>query len=227
MKRFLPGGMFFFMGAIFPFVGWSMAEETRSAMKRWIEVSAQVAGHEILFEAEPVQAEAELEEVTGGKASRPGLRLRYLVDGMPAEAEGLYSADLGLPTIWNPEDLAPYPVGRKLTVWTDPQDLTKAYLDRAVPAMPYVIILMPMIFVSFGAMFLLFPPVEGKKQYDPGTPWAWRTFLFIWNSAGIAAAAHYFSQPGSMNAGDIALFSIYLGIGVLPVLVMVNRAVRA
>ena len=44
--------------------------------------------------------------------------------------------------------------------------------------------------------------------------------------AGIAAAAHYFSQPGSTNAAGIALFSIYLGIGLLPVVVMVKRALK-
>jgi hypothetical protein len=233
MKRFFPGCIFLFMGSIFPIVGFSMAEESRVAMARWIQVPAEVMSHEIRFDVEPEELKAEAEEekaeaeeTPGEKMTRPGLRLRLLADGMPPETEGMDAVDAGFFPIWDPEDLVRYPVGSKVTVWADPQDFKKAYMEKAVSAMPYTIILMPMIFVSFGAMFLLFPPVEGKKQYEPGTPWAWRTFLFVWNAAGIAAAAHYFSQPGWMNAGGIALFSIYLGIGVLPILVMAKRALR-
>ncbi len=109
-----------------------------------------------------------------------------------------------------------------MTAWADPQHPEKAFVVREVSVIPYFVILAPMIFVCIGATFVLFPPGEGKV-YQPGTPWAGRTFWILWNAVGVAAAIHHFIQPGAWNVGGIALFGIYLGIGGLAAGILVRR----
>jgi len=214
MKRRIPGCLFFVMGSIFPVLGGMVAEQQRRMFADWIEVPAEVVGHDVTFH----------DDGEGGLAYGPVLTLRYLADGMPPTGQGLLTLDMASSESWAQEQLAAWPVGKRVTAWADPDNLERSYVVRVVSPLPYVIMLFPMIFVSFGFMFLLFPPGE-DKVYKPGTPWAWRSFLFAWNAVGIAAAAHYFSQPGAWNAGGIALFGFYLGIGALPLAVAAARRV--
>ena len=81
------------------------------------------------------------------------------------------------------------------------------------------------LMLCIGAMLVLFPPGEGR-QYEPRTPWAGRTFVILWNAVGIASAAHYFVQPGAWNVGGVALFGIYLAVGIVPIVLMTRRWLR-
>jgi hypothetical protein len=215
MKKRLPGCVFLFIGSIFPLVGGVLAEQQRRKFASWIEVPAEITGHDVRFHTDS----------DGDAMYGPVLKLRYLADGMPPEGEGLLAFDVSSSEGWAQDQLAAWPVGKRVTAWADPQHLEKAFVVREVSPLPYVFILMPMVFVSVGAMFLLFPGGEGKV-YTPGTPWAGRTWAIVWNGAGLVCAAHYFSQPGAWNLGGIALFGIYLGIGSIPVVVMVKRALK-
>ncbi|NUN49269.1 MAG: hypothetical protein HUU15_10625 [Candidatus Brocadiae bacterium] len=216
MKRRAPGCLFFLMGSIFPILGGTVAETQRRKFAEGIEVPAEVIGHDVTIH----------DDGEGGLIYGPVLTLRYLADGMPPTGQGLLALDIASSDVWAQEQLAAWPVGKRVTAWADPNDLERSYVVRVVSPLPYVIMLFPMIFVSFGFMFMLFPPGE-DRVYRPGTPWAWRSFLFAWNAVGVAAAGHYFSQPGAWNAGGIALFGTYLGIGVLPVLLQAWRWVRS
>ncbi|MCE9581820.1 MAG: DUF3592 domain-containing protein [Planctomycetes bacterium] len=215
MKKRLPGFVFLFIGSIFPLVGGFVAEDQRRKFDHWIEVPAEIIGQEVNFHTDS----------DGDPMYGPVLKLRYLADGMPETGDGLFAIDTMSSEEWAKDQLAAWPVGKRVTAWADPEHLEKAYVVREVSVLPYVIMLAPMVFVSFGAMFVLFPGGEGKV-YTPGTPWAGRTFVIVWNTVGIACAVHYFTQPGAWNAAGIALFSIYLGIGFVPVVVMVKRAIR-
>ena len=216
MKKIFPGCLCLLLGSAFPIIGFTMAEDQRRMFAEWIEVPAEVTGHEIRFH----------HDSDGDPMYGPVLKLRYLADGMPPEGEGLLVMDMWSSEGWAMDQLAPWPVGKRVTAWADPELLEKAFVVREVSIVPYVIILFPMVFVCMGAMLILFPRVEGKAQYEPGTPWAGRTFFIVWNAVGIAAAAHYFSQPGAWNVVGVSIFSVYLGIGVLPVVGMAKRAMK-
>lgn len=207
MRQRLPGCFFVAIGSLFPVLGFAMAELQRRAFVEAIEVPAQIVGHEV-----KVHQDAEGEVMYG-----PVLKLRYLADGMPEFGEGMFPMDEYSSEDWAQEQLREWPVGKKVTAWASPQALDKAYVVRRASAFPYILILMPTVFVAVGVMFLLFPGGPGKT-YTPGTPWAARTFWIVWNASGLAAAAHYFPQPGAFNAPGIALFGIYLGIGAIPLL---------
>lgn len=213
VKRRLPGCVFLFMGSLFPTIGFVMAEQQRRAFADAFEVQAQIVAHEIRVH----------EDSEGRPMFGPVLKLRYLADGMPETGEGLLAMDVWSSQDWAEDQLKPWPVGKTVTAWVDSKNLGKAYVVREASPIPYLIVLFPMIFVALGAMLCLFPGAEGK-EYKPGTPWAGRTFLIVWNAVGVAAAVHYFSQPGAVNAGGIAVFGTYLGIGLAPVAVMLQRA---
>ncbi len=207
--------MFLVIGSIFPILGATMAEDQRRRLTTWMEVPAVVTAHEIRSHTDS----------DGDLMCEPVLKLRYMADGMPPEGEGLLAMEMSSSESWAQEQLAPFPVGKHVTAWADPENPAKAFVVREVSAMPYVVILMPMIFVCLGAMLVVFPPGEGK-QYEPGTTWAGRTFLILWNAVGIASAAHYFVQPGAWNVGGVALFGIYLAVGIVPIVVMTRRWLR-
>lgn len=213
VKARAPGCVFLVIGSLFPLLGAWMAEDQRHKFATWVEVPAQVVAQEI----------REHSDSDGDPTYGPVLKLRYLADGMPAEGEGLLAIEMSSSEGWAKEQLAPFPVGARITAWADPAHPERAFVVREASVIPYVLILVPMIFVCVGAMFLLFPPGPGKV-YEPGTPWAARTFWIVWNGAGIAAAAHYFSQPGSLHAGGIGVFGAYLGIGFLATGILARRA---
>jgi len=216
VKKRLPGCVFLFMGSLFPFIGAIAVEMQRRQFARLIEVPAEIVGQDVGFH----------ETGDGMKTYGPVIKLRYLADGMPPAGEGIIDSDMWTPGGPAADPSRDWPVGKRVTAWADPDHLERAWLVRQVSPLPYLIILFPVIFMAFGVMFLLFPGEEGKKAYEPGTPWAWRTFLIVWNLVGIASAVHYFSQPGAWQAGGIALFGIYLGIGFLPVVLQLRRALR-
>lgn len=238
--------MFTLVPGLFLAIGLSMILAERAVLARAVPVTAQVVAAQV----ESTTSTSSSGSAHGGQRTTtiflPRVRYLYTYDGKDFEGTAVYATEVGQGDMLRAaEVVSRYPPGTTVTAWVDPDDPSRAFLERDVEAFGYIFAMFPMIFLTIAAgvgPIVLGagrprPPVE---EGGPGGVWyrlrpsatatakvLHRALVLVPPSAMVALGVFYLTEAWG-NIDEIIWVMLGIGAAIwLGVLLALLHAVRA
>ncbi len=239
--------MFTLVPGLFLAIGLSMILAERAVLSRAVPVPAQVVAAE-------VEATTTRSASSGSRGSTthatmvflPRVRYLYTYDGKDYEGTAVYATEVGQgDAIRAVEVVSRYPPGMSVTAWVDPQDPSRAFLERDVDVLGYIFAMFPMIILTIAAgvgpiVLGAGRPRPPMEEGGPGGVWyrlrpsatatgkvLHRALVLVPPSAMVALGVFYLTEAWG-NIDEIIWVMLGIGAAIwLGVLLALLHAVRA
>lgn len=191
--------MCLFALALFGVGGW-MAWDQASMVESACPVQATVLARSI--EAVPHRG-------TSPDSYRPQVRYRYVVDRISYESDQVTPLQYSSSESWASAMLGRVPTNSIVTAYYHPTDPSAAYLLREISFLPYIFVLVAMIFLWAG----LAPIIYGESKDELRSVRMTTFSSVVWLAGGAMVVGHYFTAGGEWSRPVWISLTVHLFIG--------------